>query len=226
MNALFIGDSNSYGKFGGEVDTYLRMVSQNVTSMASCGSSPSTWMAQDSKFKSTNCGYWRKDLKGQETRVKEHKIDSFPSEMGKLHPDLTVIALGTNVLASTGNIESELKSIRSMLDVVKKSHSECIWVGPPALGKNPFKANLAQGVVKIKDAVEKAGCAYIDSSKLTTYAQGKGDGIHYGPKDSAKWGRDVVGQMQKLPQVIRAREKQNSFVPENKGKDAGGPGIQ
>ncbi|WP_210415695.1 SGNH/GDSL hydrolase family protein [Bdellovibrio sp. ZAP7] len=207
FNTVFVGDSHSYGQFGEEIDKYLRSVSKNVTSIAGCGSSPSTWMADGKKFKSTNCGYWRRDIKGQEIRVKEHQVDSFSKELSALHPDLTVIALGTNILSTPTNILSEKKSIQAMLDTIKKNDSECIWIGPPDTGNKTLKLNLADGVKEIKALVEKANCAFVDSSELTKYPAGKSDGIHYGPKDSAEWGKKVVAKIEKLPQVSRAREK-------------------
>ncbi|WP_413560513.1 SGNH/GDSL hydrolase family protein [Bdellovibrio sp. HCB209] len=220
FNTVFVGDSHSYGKFGEEVDKYLRSVSTNVTSVASCGSSPSTWMAEGGKYKTTNCGYWRKDIKGQEKRVKSQAIDSFPNDVKLLHPDLTVIALGTNILASPTNIKSELKSIQAMVDTVKKSNSECIWIGPPSLGKDPFKKNLSQGIAEIKSVVEKGGCAYVDSAKLTQYPSGNADGIHYGPKDSSAWGQSVVKEIKELPQVARARTKDEAPMTEKMNKGA------
>ncbi len=220
FNTVFVGDSHSYGKFGEEIDRYLRSVSKNVTSIASCGSSPSTWMAEKgSKFKSTNCGYWKKDTKSQETRVQEHQVDSFAQELGNLHPDLTVIALGTNILGSPTNITSEKRHIQAMLETVKKNNSECIWIGPPDEGNKNLKANLSAGVKAIKALVEKNDCAFIDSSTLTKYPVGKGDGIHYGPQDSADWGKKVVAKMEKLPQVSRAREQ--SLRSTMEGGDSG-----
>ncbi|WP_413294724.1 SGNH/GDSL hydrolase family protein [Bdellovibrio sp. HCB185ZH] len=208
FNTVFVGDSHSYGKFGEEIDKYLRSVSKNVTSIASCGSSPSTWMVEGKNFKSTNCGYWRRDIKGKEIRVQEHQVDSLPKELSALHPDLTVIALGTNILSTPTNIQSEKKSIQALLDTVKKNDSECIWIGPPDTSNKNLKLNLADGVKEIKALAEKANCAFIDSSELTKYSAGKGDGIHYGPKDASAWGKQVVAKIEKLPQVSRAREKQ------------------
>lgn len=190
--ALFIGDSHSYGKFGEKIDTYLRSVAGQVDTVASCGSSPSTWLAKGDNYKSTNCGYWSKDSPGHDIRTKSHKIESFSEKMASVKPDLTVVALGTNILASPGNIAQEKKSIEAMLAEIKAAHSKCVWVGPPDVAKNPFKQNLAEGVKEMRELVEKNGCMYIDSTKMTSYPSSNKDGIHYGPQDAAAWGEKVT----------------------------------
>jgi hypothetical protein len=220
FNTVFVGDSHTYGKFGGEVDAYLRSVSKNVTTIASCGSSPSTWAGEDTTNKATTCGYWRKDIKSKELRVDTHPADSFAKEVKALHPDLTVIALGTNMLGSPSNIQNEKQYIQVMLETVKKNNSECIWIGPPAAGVNPYKLNLAQGVKEIKELTEKSGCAFIDSTALTKYPAGKSDGVHLSPQDSKQWGSKVVAKIEKLPQVMRAREKQLQPVLDGSEKDS------
>lgn len=224
INTLFVGDSHSYGQFGGEIDTYLRSVSKNVVSVASCGSSPSTWMVKEERLSATNCGYWRKDIKGKEIRVKEHKAASFLKESKDLNPDLTVIALGTNILGSAAGIKSELKFVEKMVSTVKANNSQCIWIGPPNLGKDPWKSNVVLGMEQIKAVTEKAGCAFVDSSKLTKYPSSGGDGIHYGPKDSKQWGVKVVEEIKKLPQITRARDKQEQPVVEPAANESANQG--
>lgn len=212
QNALFVGDSHSYGEFGKAVDQYLRTISNKVTSTASCGSSPSTWMRDDGKYKSTNCGYWRKNADGKETRVNQHEISLFPQELEKLNPDITVFALGTNILASPSNISSELKFVEKMLAANNQAKSKCIWVGPPDLRKNPFKTNLASGVKQLRTTVEKYNCLYIDSIQLTKYPASSSDGIHYGPNDSRAWGEKVTAEIANKLDGIKAPQI-NSNIP-------------
>ncbi|MBO9667413.1 MAG: SGNH/GDSL hydrolase family protein [Bdellovibrio sp.] len=211
---LFIGDSHSYGKFGEEVDKYLRTISTDVTSMASCGSSPSTWMASSDNYQSTNCGYWQRDSKGRDTRVKKHKVNSFPEELQRLEPDFTVVALGTNILGSKENIQRELPIVQQMLNEIAKSKSQCVWVGPPDLAKNPFKANLAEGNKALKKLVQKNNCIYVDSTTLTKYQEGTSDGLHYGPKDSAKWGIAVAKKIEDSRKVAEAANRQEQGLYE------------
>lgn len=195
---LLLGDSHAYGKYGEVLDAHFRTSAKQVTSYSSCGSSPSTWTTTTANFKSTNCGFWKKSAADRETRVKSHKLPSFNSELRNLRPQLTVITLGTNILASPGNISSEKKHIESMMKAIRAQGSECVWVGPPDLAKAPFSKNLQSGVETIKALAEKNQCHFIDSTKLTQYPSGKSDGIHYGPNDSAKWGQAVVEKIKGL----------------------------
>ena len=195
---LIIGDSHSYGPYGEVLDSHYRKQGLAVSSYASCGSSPSTWVKTSQNFKSTNCGYWSKDSAGKEIRVKSHKLPSMTEALNKSNPQLTVISLGTNILASPANITQELKFVEQMINAVKAKGSECVWIGPPDLSKNPFKANLAAGVSAIKKTVEQKGCKFIDSRSHTKYPTGKSDGIHYGAGDSRKWGTAIVAKLPSL----------------------------
>ncbi|AHZ84919.1 hypothetical protein Bb109J_c2226 [Bdellovibrio bacteriovorus] len=195
---LLLGDSHAYGRYGSVLDAHFRKGDTQVTSLSSCGSSPSTWTTSSENFKSTNCGFWKKNAKGQETRVTSHRLPSFGEELAATKPDLTVITLGTNFLASPGNIKSEKAHVEKMMKQINAAGSACIWVGPPDLKKDPFKKNLELGVKELKSWADANNCQFIDSTKLTKYPGGKSDGIHYGPKDSAAWGEAVVKEISKL----------------------------
>lgn len=201
---LFVGDSHSYGNFGTEVDKYLRSISDKVTTYASCGSSPSTWLKKDGKYKTTNCGHLIKDSNGRELRAKSHATEYFPGEVQKIHPDLTVIAMGTNILASPGNIKSEIASMKKMLDEVNNANSKCIWIGPPSITKRPFADNLASGIKEMKAVAEKNNCVFIDSKPLTAYPA-KGDGIHYSGQAASKWGQDVAKQIEQKRKTLESK---------------------
>ena len=208
-NILFVGDSHSYGNFGSTMDAYLRTIGTKVTSVASCGSSPSNWISSNDRYKKTVCGYWRKDSAGKEIRVKSHAISPLPEELKKTQADLTVVALGTNALSSPQNIAQEKGAIEKMLNQIQEAKSRCIWVGPPDAAKQPFKKNLEQGVKEIRALVEKRGCLFIDSSKITQYPANKSDGIHYGPKEATEWGKKVTGEIDKSLSTLT----QNSAPP-------------
>ena len=214
-SVLLLGDSHAYGKYGEVLDAHFRKSAKQVTSFSSCGSSPSTWTTTAANFKSTNCGFWTKSAAGRETRVKSHKLPSFSNELRTLRPQLTVITLGTNILASPGNISSEKKHIESMMKAIRAQGSECVWVGPPDLAKAPFSKNLQTGVETIKALAVKNQCHYIDSTKLTQYPAGKSDGIHYSPNDSAKWGQAVVEKIKEL----QLKPKSGSQAPASAPKD-------
>lgn len=216
---LIIGDSHSYGPLGEVLDSHYRKQGNAVSSYASCGSSPSTWVKTSQNFKSTNCGFWSKDSAGKEIRVKSHKLPSMADALSKANPQLTVVSLGTNILASPANINQELKFIEQMISSIKAKGSACVWIGPPDLSKNPFKANLAAGASAIKKTVEAKGCKFIDSRSYTKYPAGKSDGIHYGAGDSRKWGVAVAAN---LPSVAKSAEVQTSTATGQKSEAATG----
>lgn len=213
QGVLIIGDSHSYGSYGEVLDSYYRKQGAEVSSYASCGSSPSNWVSDNQNFKATNCGYWSKDSVGRETRVKSHKIPSLTELTIKFKPKITVISLGTNILTSPENIKREIKFAEQMILKIKQTGSDCIWVGPPDLNKNPFKANLTLGVAAIKSTVEKHHCLFVDSRSYTKYSAGKGDGIHYNTKDSKDWGAAIAT---KLPKITTTSTSGISDFEQNK----------
>lgn len=204
---LFIGDSHSYGAFGKSMDSYLRTISSDVTSISSCGSSPSNWMRTQAEYQKTVCGYWRKDGAGKEIRVKDHNINPFPEELKNIKPDLTVIALGTNILASPANIQREKAAAEKMLIQVAQSGSQCVWVGPPDADKQPFKKNLSAGVAELRTLAEKYHCLFIDSSQMTHYKEGTSDGIHYGNSEARAWGESVTAELKLRLKVAKDQKR-------------------
>ncbi len=197
-SVLLIGDSHAYGRYGTVLDSYFRERSEKVSSFASCGSSPSTWTKGSSKFAETNCGFWSKKSADKETRVKSHRLPSFQEELKSTQPEVVVISMGTNILSSPQNIDRELKITEDMLKSIQAQKSQCVWVGPPDLLKNPFKANLELGIKKLKELTAKYNCSFVDSRKVTKYPSGKNDGIHYGQQDSARWGQYVVEELKTI----------------------------
>lgn len=212
---LFLGDSHSYGQCGKALDKYFRSIAQEVVTVSSCGSSPSTWTTQGKNFQTTNCGYWRKD-NHSETRVKSHQLNSHQNEDQDFNPDLTVISLGTNILSSQTSINRELPQIKKMAELAKKNGRECIWIGPPDLQKNPFKSNLKKGIEELRSTVEAASCKFIDSTQLTKYPPGNSDGIHYGPTESRQWGEAIQHEIDKKLKLDSATMKRPSSAPKKK----------
>ena len=150
QSILFVGDSHSYGPFGTVVDQALREQSEKVVSIASCGASASTWLEKSNNFKSTNCGYWKKTDVQKEIRTQSHQLNSLNSELTSVRPQVTVIALGTNMLGDVNGFRSELKAVEKLISQVQQSGSRCIWIGPPDLSKNPFKQNLNTLLLSMK----------------------------------------------------------------------------
>ena len=196
--ALFVGDSHSYGAFGQEIDKILRQYADKVVSVASCGASASTWLEKSDNFKSTNCGYWKKTSPQKEIRTASHQLNSLKSEISELKPQVTVIALGTNMLGDVQGFHSELKAVDKLIQQVQQAGSRCLWIGPPDVSKNPFKKNLDELNLELKKYVEKRNCTYLSSTGLTKYNFTKSDGIHYPPMESKRWGEQISAQIRSL----------------------------
>lgn len=212
-NILIIGDSHSYGPYGTVMDDYYRKQGHRVSSYASCGSSPSTWVRSSSNFQQTNCGYWSKSPSGKETRVKSHKLPSFQEAISQSKPDLTIVSLGTNALSSPQSIKNEVRHAEQMMESIQKANSQCVWIGPPDLDKKPFSTNLNQGVHAFKAAATKHGCKYIDSTRHTKYPKGKSDGIHYSAKDSKAWGEAIAKDLAKIQISNKSSQVKTDATP-------------
>jgi len=214
QSILFIGDSHSYGPFGSVIDQALRGQSEKVVSIASCGASASTWLEKANNFKSTNCGYWKKSDSQKEIRTQSHQLNSLNSELISVQPQVTVIALGTNMLGDVNGFRSELKAVEKLISQVQQAGSRCLWIGPPDVSKNPFKQNLASLNLELKKFVESKKCTYLDSSQITSYQFTKADGIHYPAKESKSWGekisQEILQQLKPLPRTDSASPVQKN----------------
>ena len=197
---VIIGDSLSVGSswddirktrsgLGRELGKLLEKEGHNVSVVASCGSSPLSYI---SKYKTYNtpCGYYQK-YAGQE------KIDRSKSESpklkdifaGKKSTDLMVIQQGTNLYWAIQNGSPKFveDKVSELLKEYKASspQSKCLWVGPPAIlrinNKPVTKEHSDLMANAIKSGISKSGinCEYIDSRLNTTTAGLSSDGTHY-----------------------------------------------
>lgn len=193
---LYVGDSHSYGKLGTVVEKSLSAISQRIIIESSCGSTPNTWLG-NSKYAKTVCGFWKKDGV-DEIRTIEHQTPKFGDELAKYRPTVTIVQLGTNIAASEKPVRSA-QSIATMMDLIAKEDSVCIWIGPPdANSKIVTKVKLQEtNQLLIKLSLEKK-CHYIDSLKMTTFPAEYKEGIHYPPSLSSVWGEKVSAQLLKI----------------------------
>jgi hypothetical protein len=171
-----------------------------VTSIGSCGSSPSNWTQTGSKFQQTNCGFWKKNSEGKITSAQKQITPSFAEALSDAQPDITIIALGTNILSSPSNIKKELKFVEAMLKKTIENRSRCIWIGPPDLVKDPFRSNLPSGVQQMKVLIEKSNCKFIDSTHYTRYpsTSKRADGIHYPKNQAIDWAAKIQPSLESL----------------------------
>ena len=201
---LFIGDSHSAGVFGRKLDESLRTLPRaSVRTFARCAATAQWWFDGTSTY----CGYF--------DRLSDGRIISFPDAIHAPTPLLTkllaepvsigdrrvtVVALGSNDL---GWLPAKVvgENVERMTDVIRKSGSECIWVGPPSMRKFG-DAKVAAMYTAIAGAVRAPGgdlCRIVDSRKYTNYPQTGGDGVHYnfknGAEAAAKWARGVFDEI-------------------------------
>lgn len=217
---LLIGDSHTAGFFGMALDQSLRKLSDKVTSIGSCGSSPSNWTQSDSKFQQTNCGFWKKNSEGKITSSQKHTTPSFSEALKETQPDVTIIALGTNMLSSPSDIKRELKFIEAMLKKTRESRSQCIWIGPPNLAKDPFRANLLSGISQMKSLIEKSHCEFIDSNNFTRYPSSvkRSDGIHYPKNQAIEWATKIQPSLESFINKTEAhRSDETDAVQSSEG---------
>jgi hypothetical protein len=188
-SVLFIGDSHSYGKMGIEIEKNLSEVASRVVMESSCGSTPSTWMGKTG-YEKTVCGFWLKDGK-IETRSNKHKTPKISDELERINPQFTIIELGTNI-AAAARPENHAGSIKALLEAIKASGSQCIWIGPPdAHSKIVTNDKLQRTNELLKKITAEFSCHYIDSLAITQFPSDSKEGIHYPPKLSKEWGEKL-----------------------------------
>jgi hypothetical protein len=216
---LYIGDSITFGYFGGIIDTALRQISTQVTTEASCGSSPSNWLPQPGAnppaYAKTICGFWKK-TPTDEFRTKKdpatgkqepYNTPQIAQELATIHPKITIVQLGTNI-AVTKNPLSSFNTVRQMMQDIKNAGSACIWIGPPSANSPAIPAaNLNITDQMISDEAGKQGCYYVHTVTFTK-APPYGDGIHPYPPLAKDWADDVLKRIDStLKQDINAQAR-------------------
>jgi hypothetical protein len=197
---VIIGDSLSVGSpwdddkksrsgLGRELGKLLEQDGHKVSVVASCGSSPLSYISKYKTF-NTPCGYYQK-------YAGEEKIDRSKSETPKLKdilggrksPDLMVIQQGTNLYwaIQNGTPKYVEDKVAELLQEYKASapRGKCLWIGPPAILKinqrSVTKEQTELMTNSIKAGIVKSGvnCEFIDSRLNTNTTGLSGDGTHY-----------------------------------------------
>ncbi len=174
---LFIGDSHTVGVFGHTLTHLLTdaLPTVDVTTVASCGSDPKWWI----EGKPTTCGFWQKKPNG--SQIDEHKAYTPKLEkLLRIKPKLTLVALGSNIVLM--NEEERLSYTQTMMEMIEKKSSRCVWIGPPDSRKfNVQEINTVYSL--LKKMSKQYHCQLVDSRKYTLYPSVGGDGLHYGGKE-------------------------------------------
>ena len=210
-NIVYIGDSHSYGGFGLAMDEYLRVQSMpnsdqtiRMQTSATCGSSSGNWLAAQH---STSCGYRTCQPSGACQKVTQGTslgLSRLLEQAGPLPwPQMTVIALGTNMLRS--NIDNVMRDVSALIQKVRAVGSLCVWVGPPQ-AKTSFisQERYQQFISRLQDTVVSGSCRYIDSSTKTDAKDTHSDGVHYQTAAARAWGTKVA---QEVYEILRQSQQ-------------------
>ncbi len=214
---LVIGDSHAVGSFGQNLDDVLRRGPGNrVATYAVCASRPLSFLSETPHA----CGHMFRDFdkkapakwlggrvykatisdgKGGTTEVTMVKTPSLAQLLSDHVPTVTVVELGANLPLTED-------SIQKTLELIHKSNSACVWIGPPDM-RTPTpsqvdgvyatlrKNKVVEGVTL--EAATKDSCLLIDSRSFSylRYPEKGGDGTHYNgglAPLAAKWGADAA----------------------------------
>jgi hypothetical protein len=199
-SVLYIGDSHSYGKFGSVIDAELRSKYESVAVFSSCGSSARNWLNENGLEK-TVCGFWMKDNE-IEKRVTNFKTPSLNELLSKYNPNVTIVQLGTNMAASKIT-ENHQTSVEKIMELISKSGSKCIWIGPPDANSKIVPDERLKIVNDYLVSLSaKWNCTYVDSLSKTSFPVESKEGIHYPPKHAEAWGKKVAEELNYLNQIL------------------------
>lgn len=187
---LMIGDSHSVGIFGHKLTELIKTAAPKVELMAvaSCGSEPHWWLTG----KSTHCGLRTLYPNGFDNTIHNAPTPKIADLLNLTKPKMTIVQLGSNLVLLSPQ-EREIYT-QAMLDVIKQSGGQCIWISAPDSRK--FSSTDLHEVYEVlKTVTKKNHCKLIDSRKYTKYPSAGGDGLHYGGQEggliATQWAEKV-----------------------------------
>lgn len=190
---LIIGDSQTVGTYGTNLDNLVRGTKAKVITYASWGSSPSWWFSGVS----ATAGYWSKGIDGSETRTKQHETPSIEKILAKEKPDVVIVTMGGNMIKNATQ-QTVSKEVDKLGTAITNSGAKLFWAGPPKYDpktRTPEQLETFYGF--LGKAVANHG-VLIDSRKFITEYHGK-DGLHYsgkeGEKETEKWAKGVFNEI-------------------------------
>lgn len=199
-HVILIGDSHSVQTFGKTLDELLRgrVGKNNVSTFASCGSSPSWWF----DGRETPCGYFERTPEHGVRHAKKHLTPRLGQLLTSKEPATVIVALGANLVRAPHDYSARTSRTMALLIQNAKSQGKpvrCIWVGPPH-GRNKPEPGFSEFYKVLKAAVTPP-CEFVDSRPYARYPAQGGDGIHYdqlGPEGVAiakKWATAVFDEI-------------------------------
>lgn len=170
-DVLYIGDSHSVGPFGVKMDELVRSApGVKLDFYAVCGSVYSWWLSG----RETTCGYFFRDKEGMESRGKNGPTPLFKKLLKKDRPEIVIVEIGANYWDYPE--KKAVKEMRKMAKKIRASGAECYWI------TTPDSAKIRKYIPGIMEYTRKAVspyCRIFDSTTVTSYPDGTGDGLHY-----------------------------------------------
>jgi hypothetical protein len=192
---LIISDSHGEGAYGSELASLIEK-EQDVSFYAFGGTAPADWIEGFTQ----PWGFWEYHSDRLNLRGQKRPTPLLQQLVSDLRPERVIISLGTNLIWRE-HLPKDIEYIRSLIEIVRASGAECIWVGSPDL--NPTKPSQIRRELEVRGLLklEVKNCQLIESWSFTHYPDRSGDGIHYDAialrgKDLARnWARDVFHQL-------------------------------
>lgn len=203
-SVLVIGDSHATTTFGRSLDLLLRTLDARVTTVGSCGVSPSAFL----RGLNAQCGYLKLEAGDPDwvvIRKKKAKTPLLFELLAETQPALTIVELGANQIHSAWrNPERAAKDIAAVADAIQEGGSECLWVGPPA-GRDEVKPHQKiEHLYGVLQTVLAGRCRLLDSRPSALpfldyerIAPKAGDGRHWdnigirGQQAARRWALEV-----------------------------------
>jgi hypothetical protein len=187
---LFIGDSHTVGVFGHRLTNFVldNLPDVSITTVASCGSDPKWWI----EGKPTKCGFWYRHSDGNEEDLHEKMTPKLESLLNEIKPEVTIVALGTNLVPLNEN--ERITYTKAMMTLLEKKGGRCIWIGPPD-SRQISAVEINEVYRLLKRLSQQYSCKLIDSREDTKYPALGGDGLHYDGEQGAliaeKWAKNI-----------------------------------
>ena len=192
---LIISDSHGEGAYGSELASLIEK-EQDVSFYAFGGTAPADWIEGYTQ----PWGFWEYHSGRLNLRGQKRTTPLLQQLVADLRPERVIISLGTNLIWREHQAK-DLQDMRALIEIVRASGAECVWVGSPDL--NPGKPSQIRRELEVRELLKKEvkNCQLIESWNFTHYPDRSGDGIHYDAialrgKDLAKsWARNVFNQL-------------------------------
>lgn len=190
IKIIHIGDSQSVGAFGSELNKLLHTIPHAQVSTYACGGSgPENWITG----RPTGYDYFehrygtppiRKDK--SETPLLSNLINR---EENSTSSQLVIVQQGGNLIGKSD--EYVLEWVKKLVSKIQESKSSCVWIGPSNRRLDADKMPKLYAV--LKDALKDTNCHLVDSRKYTSYHKSMGDGRHFnyrgGKKITDQWAK-------------------------------------